>query len=473
MKNDLTEGSQVGGWESEQMRKQRRVSRIHLPNCSPAHLLICMLAVLLFWVASPAHARINVVTLPGRDSVQLTIYNSVDLTLVKESRFLTFRKGLNRLEFSWANTLIDPTSVEFRALTHGDEVEVLDVSFPPRVANTLEWRINSEFAGEVQVEIRYFTSGINWSADYVAEANKIENLMHLAGHVRVNNHSGEDYENAQVRLVVGMVRLVEEIAALARAGRPGPLTQLPAPAAMPEASAKLALYQEVDRLQERAKDAPRQVIKEGLSEYFLYTVEGRDTIPNGWSKRMPSFKAQEVPIVSYYKHERERYGDKVIRHYRFKNDKESKLGTEPLPDGAVKAFRFETDDRLYAFVGRTSVKYIPLNEQVELELGNDLEVMVKPVLTNWIKTDIQFDNNGNVKGWTTREAWEFELQNSKDIDVVLDIRRNFSGDWSISTQAQHENVDANKVKFVAPLKAREKQKFSYQLTIRHGTNATR
>ena len=119
------------------------------------------------------------------------------------------------------------------------------------------------------------------------------------------------------------------------------------------------------------------------------------------------------------------------------------------------------------------MKYIPLNEQVELELGNDLEVMVKPVLTNWIKTDIQFDNNGNVKGWTTREAWEFELQNSKDIDVVLDIRRNFSGDWSISTQAQHENVDANKVKFVAPLKAREKQKFSYQLTIRHGTNATR
>ena len=30
--------------------------------------------------------------------------------------------------------------------------------------------------------------------------------MALAGHVRVNNNSGEDYENAQVRLVVGVVR---------------------------------------------------------------------------------------------------------------------------------------------------------------------------------------------------------------------------------------------------------------------------
>jgi hypothetical protein len=54
---------------------------------------------------------------------------------------LTFRKGLNRLEFSWANTLIDPTSVEFCAVTHADQVDVLDVSFPPRVANTLEWCI--------------------------------------------------------------------------------------------------------------------------------------------------------------------------------------------------------------------------------------------------------------------------------------------------------------------------------------------
>ena len=125
----------------------------------------------------PIPARINVVTLPGRDTVQLTIYNSADLTLVKETRTLTFRKGMNKLEFSWANTLIDPTSVEFRALTQADKVEVLDVSFPARVTNTLEWRINSDFASEVEVEIRYFTSGISWSADYVAEAVEVSKAI--------------------------------------------------------------------------------------------------------------------------------------------------------------------------------------------------------------------------------------------------------------------------------------------------------
>src|SRR3954462_5661180 len=119
--------------------------------CSGSLLLVSLL------LSAPASfARINVVILPERDTVQLTIYNSVDLTLVKETRHLTFRKGLNKLDFSWANTLIDPTSVEFKALTQADSVEVIDASFPPRAPNSLEWRINSEFAGEVVCEIRYF-----------------------------------------------------------------------------------------------------------------------------------------------------------------------------------------------------------------------------------------------------------------------------------------------------------------------------
>src|SRR5881392_549323 len=180
-----------------------QIQSTHIARLDGSGCWISITAALLL-VTHFAEARINVVTLPGRDSVQLTIYNSVDFTLVRETRVLTFRKGLNRLEFSWANTLIDPTSVEFRALTHADAVDVLDVSFPPRVSNTLEWRINSEFAGEVEVEIRYFTSGISWTADYVAEANPNEKLIGLTGYVRINNHSGEDYENAQARLVVGV-----------------------------------------------------------------------------------------------------------------------------------------------------------------------------------------------------------------------------------------------------------------------------
>ncbi len=431
------------------------------------------LHVCLWALATTAFGRLNVVTLPGRDSVQLTIYNSADLTLVRETRYLTFRKGLNKLEFSWANTLIDPTSVEFRALTHADKVEVLDVSFPPRVTNTLEWRINSDVAGEVQVEIRYFTSGISWSADYIAEASRDEKRMDLAGAVRVNNNSGEDYENAEIRLVVGVIKLVQEIADLARQGRPGP-ENMPTTLAFDRLERKDDAVRALSGMAagaELAAARPREIIKEGLSEYFLYTVEGRDTIPNGWSKRLPSFQALDLPVASYYKFEREQWGDQVVRFYRFKNDKENKLGNEPLPDGDVKAFRFVTADKLYSFVGRTAVKYIPIGEQVEMKLGNDQEVMCKPTLMNWEKTDIHFDGNGAVTGWTIKETWQVETQNSKDIDITLDVRRNFSGDWSLATDAKYEKVDASKVKFVVPLKSREQQKLAYEVTTRYGTNA--
>jgi hypothetical protein len=214
-------------------------------------------------------------------------------------------------------------------------------------------------------------------------------------------------------------------------------------------------------------------VKEGVSEYFMYTVEGRDTIPTGWAKRLPSFKTDAVALTSYYKYEKERFGDSVMRYYQFTNSIASKLGKEPLPDGAVKAFRFVSDDLLYAFVGRTSVKYIPINEFVELELGNDLEVSVKPTLMEWQKTNLAFNQTGNVIGWTTKETWEIEVQNSKDIPVVVDIRRNFAGDWTLTTQQKYENVDKTKVKFVLPLAPRAKQKFTYELVTRLGTNATR
>jgi hypothetical protein len=446
----------------------------------------CLVWVSIFLAAAPAWARINVVTLPERDSVQLTIYNSVDLTLVRETRILTFRKGINHLEFSWANTLIDPTSVEFRPRTHADAVDVLDISFPPRVANTLEWRIQSEVAGEVEVEIRYFTSGISWAADYVAEASQSEKTMALAGDVRVNNKSGEDYENTSVRLVVGTVRLVENIVQLARAGREGPTTQVINAPADSEAA-----YSSLNRAVGAAGGmgggggrggrgggagrgaAPAEIVKEEMSEYFLYSVEGEDTILNGWSKRLPSFQTNNIPIASYYKFEKERYGDRVMRYYRFTNSIANKLGKEPLPDGQVKAFRIATDDKLYAFVGRTSVKYIPINEFVEMELGSDREVMVKPTLMNWEKTNFQFDERGSIKGWTVKETWEFEVQNSKEIDIILDIRRNFNGDWSLATGTTYEKVDANKVKFVIPLKPKEKQKFTYDLTTNFGSNITK
>ena len=69
-------------------------------------------------LAGMSFAKVDLVTLPTRDRTQLTIYESADLTLVRDSRDLTLKEGQNRLQFSWAGTLIDPTSLSMLPRAH-------------------------------------------------------------------------------------------------------------------------------------------------------------------------------------------------------------------------------------------------------------------------------------------------------------------------------------------------------------------
>ncbi|NQT39463.1 MAG: hypothetical protein HQ581_18350, partial [Planctomycetes bacterium] len=114
---------------------------------------------LLLLVTDHVLADVDLVTIPRREGVQLTIYNSEDITMVRENRLLTVKPGMNRVQFTWANTLIDPTSIDFRILDHVDEVDLVDTTFPAGRNDALQWNIRSQMAGKLPVEIRYFTSG--------------------------------------------------------------------------------------------------------------------------------------------------------------------------------------------------------------------------------------------------------------------------------------------------------------------------
>ena len=329
--------------------------------------------------------NVDLSTVPKRNTLQLTIYNSEDLTLVRETRAVTFKKGVNPLEFSWANTLIDPSSVELKFLTHAEKLDVLDTTFPHDKPHQLYWNVQSDIDGEATIQITYFTSGITWSADYVCIANKDETQMGFEGFVRVTNNSGEDYEDAQVRLVVGNINLVEKIAQLAQI----PMNEV---AKLAEETrdrfkmdaARSVMSAPMDALGRagRAPDAPaeKQIVKEGLSEYFIYTIEGTETISNGWSKRMRSFDGQTVPFKIQYRFRPQEYGDQLVRMYLLTNNKESKLGSTPLPDGVVRLFRENGRDGL-SYLTQQPVKYIPIGDKIELNLGPDPEVifeLIKP-----------------------------------------------------------------------------------------------
>ncbi|MDP6381437.1 MAG: hypothetical protein QF662_08845, partial [Phycisphaerae bacterium] len=249
-------------------------------------------------------------------------------------------KGINRIQYSWANTLIDPTSVEIRPVEKENQIEVLDTTFPGDKPQHLIWNIESKVAGQVKFQVTYFTSGISWSADYVLITNPQETEMSFDGYVQIFNNSGEEYGNAQVRLVVGVVNLVEKIRELAlrRLGVRLPDDYADWDEKTVDALKAPALYSALRGKKKNGRQRPAEIIKEGLSEYFIYTIEGRQTIPNKWSKRLLSFRARQVKFDILYRLRPHQYGVRPIRFFMLTNDKEHKLGTTPLPEALCERF---------------------------------------------------------------------------------------------------------------------------------------
>jgi len=436
--------------------------------------------VAIVLIAATAQAKVDLVTLPARDAVQLTIYNSADMTLVRDSRALTLKEGENALQFSWENTLIDPTSLEMLPKAQAGKIEIAELTYPARVRNVGLWNVQSGISGKVPVEITYLTSGLSWRAFYMGTLSADEKTMRLEGYVRVTNHSGEDYENAQVRLIVGKVHILDQIAELAQREYP---YGRPVGAEQEVRLRGIEPKKEMEQLQvmfdaaapapmAAGLEAPKEIVKEGLSEYFLYTIEGTETIPNGWSKRLLSFDVDEVPVVNLYKFEEERYGDAVERFLSFTNDEEHKLGAPPIPDGTLTAYRRADAQGHLSYEGRSSFKYIPVNEEVELDLGPVENVVVEPVLMEARTENHRFDNDRDVAGWDDVQAFEVKAKNTRDVPVKVEIRRNFETQYWILKQAgqtdEFEKVDLDTVKFTLLLPPRSERTFQYTLTTYQG-----
>jgi len=435
---------------------------------------VMMTAVALAAMAGVAQARnIDLVTLPPRDTVQLTIYNSEDLTLVRETRSLTFKKGVNRIEFSWANTLIDPTSVYFRPLERDNEIDVADTTFPADRPQVLIWNVESRFEGQVKVEVSYFTSGISWSADYVMITDPAETKMGIEGYVTVVNRSGEDYEGAQVRLVVGVVNLVEKIAQLAQTpavGRERSALKLEAMdraiglADMKAAGAAPAAEMPASR--------PPVIVKEGLSEYFIFTVEGEQTVKSGWSQRMISFRAKDVPFDILYRVRAHQYGERPARFFILANDTEHKMGGSPLPDGIIRVFRENGKNGLNFFTAQPT-KYIPIAEKIELGVGKDDLVVYERVVLDVARSNFVFDHTPpRVVGWDELRKWQEDIRNYRDKAIKVEIRHVLPGDVEFSMEGgKNVNLyDFQTPEYTLDLAPHTKQKYVSEGLFHMGTN---
>ncbi|MGA1865396.1 MAG: hypothetical protein ACMUHX_10065 [bacterium] len=444
-----------------------------------------MIKKILFWavffilISTSALAKnIDLVTLPSRDSVQLTIYNSEDLTLVKEARYITVKKGFNRLQFAWSGTLIDPTSVEFRPIEYKDQIELADTTILGQKPQHLIWNIESKYEGQVKVEVSYFTSGLTWSMDYIGETDPEEELMKFRGYVRVYNNSGEEYEDAEVRLIVGHINLVEKIAELAR--RYGISPPAPVSPMYPEMRKKAALesFDEAERAMQYKMAAPamalpaaapKGIVKEGLSEYFMFSVEGRETIPDGWSKRMLAVKADEVNFNVMYRMRTEQYGPEPQRFFIWKNDEKHKLGESPLPDGLIRIFRENGKEGL-SYLGEQTIRYVPIMADVEVNLGPDDLVVYETIKKSTKRYNFSFNKHDEVDGWDEEQIWNEIVRNYRNKPITFELRRVWKGDVEYRSKIKTALFDYQTTESTLIAEPRSKNENDVSAVIHMGSN---
>jgi hypothetical protein len=162
---------------------------------------ITAILIILTALTQITHARTKLTTLPARDFIRVDLKNEV-FTLIEEERTITLQKGRNQVEFAWANTYIDMSSIQFRNIKSPGTVQVLNVNYPPS-ESALFWEVYSDKAGAGVFRISYLISNLNREISYEAISDSAEKMLNIKSHVTLRNLSGEKFENAKLELGFG------------------------------------------------------------------------------------------------------------------------------------------------------------------------------------------------------------------------------------------------------------------------------
>jgi hypothetical protein len=251
---------------------------------------------------------------------------------------------------------------------------------------TLHWLLMSRGATEGPMELSYVTGGMNWSASYNVVAPEKGDSVDIVGWVTMDNQTGKDFLNANIRLMAGDVNKLTAAELMngnmARAAD-----------AMYEMSAK-----------------QRPVTERSFDEFHLYTLERPTTLRDRETKqvefvRASGVKAQRIYVYDgavidnrwfanpEYARNDQGYGTqsnpKIWVMQEFKNAKDNDLGI-PLPAGRLRFYRRDIDGQLQ-FTGENMIDHTPHNELVRVYTGNAFDIVGERTRTDYkIDTSKEF-----------------------------------------------------------------------------------
>jgi hypothetical protein len=313
---------------------------------------------------------------------------------------------------------------------------------------TLLWRLWTDKAGKHDTEFSYLTGGMRWEADYNAVAPEKGDNFDIIGWVTLENMSGKDFENANVKLMAGDVARVQP----AGGGQ-----------------------YDFNAMRSAAEAAPPAVTERAFEEYHLYTLPRPTTVLDREIKQVEFVRAANVPARRIYVYDgfktdpryrgwdyynirtQPEYGTvcnpKVWVMLEFQNSEKSHLGM-PLPKGKVKVYRRDVDGR-NEFIGEDQIDHTPKDETVRLYTGNAFDLVGERRQTNF-KLDTS-------KNWAD-ESFEIKVRNHKKEDVEVRIVEHMYRwiQWEITGKsADFAKTDARTIEFRPTVAANDEATITY------------
>jgi len=313
---------------------------------------------------------------------------------------------------------------------------------------TVLWKLDSDRAGTRQVEFSYLTGGLRWEATYNVVAPERGDRFDLVGWVTLENESGSEFKEAQVKLMAGEVSKLQPSMAMASA---------------------------IGMMKSSREESAPAVTEKAFDEYHLYTLQRPTTLRDREIKQVEFCRGGDIPAQRLYVYDgvqiapyggwdpvtirtNPQYGTesntKVFTVLEFTNSKAAGLGM-PLPKGTMKIYRADSDGRR-EFIGENAIDHTPSDEKVRLYLGNAFDLVGERRQTSYA-----IDSGKQ----TADEGFEIKLRNHKkesvEIRVVEHLYRWVNGSVAVSSDP-YLKTDARTVEFRVKVPADGEKKVTYR-----------
>jgi len=321
----------------------------------------------------------------------------------------------------------------------GLPVRVIFDRVPPnlRARPTLSVNLNSTRAGMRPVSLRYLSSGLGWSSDYVALYNESEDTIDMQGWVTLTNNSGTTFHRANTLLVAG-----NPSGSRGRSFGSRGLTR--------------AGTESADR--------------ERLGDFYLYPISGRTTIANAQTKQVSFLDVQGVPARKVYSRavgwqQNDSEPQNVSSAISFSSSRNQGLG-DALPAGTVRFYQRDSQGTPQ-FIGENGIGHTPMGSELSLTTGEAFDIFVQAEVEKreritqqeWVRSErfrvydqndelVRRGESERLKNTTFyRTTMRYKITNAKDEPVDVELTQSGLGRywWGYDYRVVSEDIVGQQV----------------------------